>query len=449
MSKKQKIKSNPTLEKSPFSEKEMALMRSEIRDAEAGKRNFPIISEQFLYNPSLHRLRINPFELYQVMDHFQHSASAHLALGEQESINYDRYFDTILKHYAERIDIQALIDILIPVTKNTKIKREKRALLWATSEILSTISQQRPLSESIVVRSLIYTSMTFAMDLFKTVSKFTNKVEPYTFDYQQIMEGNFNEEEWIDFIHRFNNFEPDFTSALSQQALLILKECSPTAGLRFHHIIRYPLIMKHKQKRNILLPGETVTPEENPLEEESLDKETLERISVGIWKDLSFYKLNNQSETYFCYIKDAIRSIRDAAFGKVDENRLHADLNAIAYCFLSGLPINPFLAKLYQVSGENAENINPSDEKEIILDLKGSPENPHLYRKYAELLEQKEEKLGALHVYMYLQEISPDSELEIKITDLIQSIFEQQNSTMNSASNPGNAEPKSTLIVAP
>lgn len=427
--------------KSLFSDKEHAIIREELADANSHKRNIPIFQEMIQKYNELRDLRINPFQMLSVYNARYQSMTANASISGQ-TIQEERMIESIIQDYAERLDFASILEILVPIAKAVKIKREKRALLWLAGEILQTIGNNSSLKESLAVRAIIVSSFTHAMAIMDRISRFLRGEEPFSPIVPKILDGSWTKENWKALLVNTIDLESDFTTAMSSDLMALFNEISRPFGLRFHRVIRYAFAMKDKQKRSILLPGES-----SAQENDRLDEETSNRLMESLLRDLSPVRRVE-------FAKDAIQSIQSAAFGEIDKNQLSMHLNAVAYCFLSPIPISPFLAQLYRISGENAEQINPSDEKELIIDLKGSPENPLLYLRYVELLEQKGEFLPAAQVCDCLREIAPDlsDELNAKINQLRQRAGEEAAKKSQPAADSPETTPESSgskLIITP
>lgn len=434
--------------KNPFSDKELIIIRDELADSGGASRNMPIFQDCIDKYTHLRELRIDPYQMMSILESTHRAAAARASMSGQ-TIPENKILDSLIDDLSERVDFRRILDILIPVAKAAKIKREKRALLWAAGEILTTISEQHTPKKSLGIRSLILASINYSIRVNREIGLFLAGNEPYSFSYKYIINNAWTEKEWRDLLEKTHALEQDFTYNVSHTAMSLFKKISRPFGLRFHRIVRYAQAMKDKQKRNILLPGETQPQASDSESGNSLDHETIERLSYSIMAD---YSPGRRLE----YAKDALNSIQSAAAGEIDEPELNLYLNAAAYTFLSFMQVSPFLVYLYKASGDNAEQINPADEKELIVDIKGSPDNPSPYRRYGELLEQKGELLPALQVYSCVSDLTSDdgekTEIKAKMDALIHKITEEREKSKQTESNilvEQQEAPASSVIATP
>ncbi len=438
MSKKNK-KLNQTGSKSLFSEKENAIILEELKDKDAYQRNLPLLLTLLKDSPNLRSIRINPFQVMMVMESRHRTVMANASLGGQP-VPDEQFIDMVVQDFADQLNPEALLDSLMPIAKQTKIKREKRVLLWATGEIIATIAENKSCRESAAIRTIVLSSVQHSMGLSHHASNFIHEKEPFKFNYKQVLDDSLTDENWEELLNLSQEYEPDFTFSMSQHANSLFQGIKKPFGLRFHRVIRYASAAQGKQ-RSILLPGETSIPKNDENEEE-----IQRRMVGGLLGDFSIARRVE-------FAKEVISSIKTAAFGELEEDKLCPFLNAVAYCFLSPLPANPFLMQLYQTSGEKADQLNPDDEKELIIDIKGSPTNTKLYQRYAELLVNKEEYMGALQTYFYLQELleTPDPAFDEIIEDLLEkagkALEQEKSNTEKTVPTDDEAAPKSSIII--
>ncbi|MGC9328616.1 MAG: hypothetical protein ACP5I1_13350, partial [Candidatus Hinthialibacter sp.] len=233
--------------------------------------------------------------------------------------------------------------------------------------------------------------------------------EPFqSFTYNKFLDGSFHEDDWRELISYSLSFEPEFTYSMSQHMIHLNKKISRPYGVRFYRILNFIDSLKPNQKRRILQPGETELPQNDESQNNQFSNETM----VGIMMDLLIQR--------FEFAKDALQSIKSAAMGAMEDNSLNEMLNAAAYSLVSPAMYSLFIFHLFDQSCTNALQINPDDEKELIIDITASPKNARLYKKYAQLLEQKSDSIGAYLVYNHLQKLleTPDADVEKKILEL-------------------------------
>ncbi|MBN2329673.1 MAG: hypothetical protein JXR73_21205 [Candidatus Omnitrophica bacterium] len=394
--------------KNPFSKTEWAIIKEELKDEEAYKRNLPIFSKLMEKNDPMRSMRINPFHLMNLMASRVGTAMATNTLT-RESIQEGRIMDAVFQDVVDQIDPNFIMDVLMSAVKDTKIKREKRALLWATGELITTcLSQEGDQRASRVIQAIVFASMNHVMELTNRANTFFKEEEPFHFSYKKILDDSFDDDDWKALTDLTMSYEPDFTFYMSYQAADFCKKLSRPHGLRFYRILNYVSSRKPNQKRHVLLQGETEPNQNDENQDENFSEEQLR----GITRDLLFQRIE------LC--KSALQSMKSAAFGEVKDDLLNQSLNAAAYCMLSPVLFSMFIFQFIEKSVENAAQINPGDEKELIIDIIGSPKNTRLYEKYAQLLEQKGELAGAYLAYMRMEDLleNPDAELEKKILEL-------------------------------
>nr|HQH73435.1 hypothetical protein [bacterium] len=252
------------------------------------------------------------------------------------------------------------------------------------------------------IRTFVLASIDSAQKFLNQLDHFLLQREPSAFNYTQVLEGTFTHNDRMALIEALYEHESHFTRYCAEYARSIFDRVKKPFGLRFHHLLGYGWIAKDFESSSILTPGQNPTaPSANPV-----SQEVLERSLAIMTQDIRY-------QDPLDLIGELLRSFRTAAFGEVELQDLQRELNAAVYCFISIIRANLFTFEVYKQSGLHAMELNPRDEHALIIDLKSSPENPRLYRKYGDLLFEKGEKWGAFRAYdryLVLEE-KPDEEI--------------------------------------
>ena len=404
-----------------FSEKEKQIIREEMENSGAAQKNVPVLQQLFLSRPDLKKILFDPFRLLLLIDSTQRTLSTNASLTGTKPKEED-YLVPIMKQLAPHINGQLLIGYLLQYIKLTKIKKEKRALLWAVADLMVTVSDKINPEESPVVRSIVMTSIQNAMFLAFLVESVVEKQGPFNFDYTKFTEEKLDLAEYNRIYSLGAPSEPNLSMGVSVRAMEIFSFCQRPFGLRFYHLLHYPEIAGEVEKKRILLPGQSSSHESDDLSDEQLI-----RLSEALMKDIQYWNLSLQYRV--ALLKEVLVSVKSVAFAELENPVFQAALRALAYCILFTENWIPFFTHLYQTSGQNADHINPEDERDLIIDLKGSPLNPRAHRLYAELLYDKQELFGALNVYRRLSEIlpEPDESVNNRIEEIIEKLAVKHN----------------------
>jgi hypothetical protein len=194
--------------------------------------------------------------------------------------------------------------------------------------------------------------------------------------------------------------------------------CNRPFGLAFHHIIHYPQVAGNVEQKRILMPGQS-----EAKKDEDLSDEQILKMSETFIRDLYYW---NRSIRYRSQLaNEFVQSVRNAAFGETDKPEMKMALQGAVFCFLFTGDWLPFFLRVYQTSGQQADQFNVDEDKTKIIEMKSAPDNPRLYRQYADRLWERQEYNGALNAYMRLKEIQPevDDEVEARMEELKKTVM--------------------------
>ncbi|MBI1388693.1 MAG: hypothetical protein GC154_09630 [bacterium] len=376
-----------------LTDKDNEIIKKELDDPEAPRRNTPVLREMLLTNRALRRILYNPFQMLTLTQTLERDLVSRASLSNQQLTN-DQFFEQLIESVAPYLNLQGMLDFILAAAKHAKIKREKRVLLWAAAEIAIIISSQHRASESAVVRVVIMASLANAMELAQTASDFLDGKEPFNFSAEKLISDEFGEEDWNRLMQRVELFSQDFFMSISIRAMELFEALKKPFGLPFYRILHYPASIKTAERKLILMPGEEHAPKEEENEEEKM-----QRLAQSVRGDVDRGYLSRAD-------KDAVKAIKSAAFGEIDFEREPMMLNAAAFSTRFPSEWNPFFLRLYRESGEKAESINPKDEQNAIMDIKTDAKNPARYIRYGEVLFDKQNWAGAYNAYRHAQLLS-------------------------------------------
>lgn len=416
MSKKERKQAQPSNFKNPFSPKETEIIRQELADPDAVKNNIPVLSELFFVFPELRALLFDSYSLIPYLASLQQSMAANVSISGKAP-NMDAFYTEVIRRLAPSVHPEPVLDTLLTLSKEAKIKREKRALLWAGATLAAEIGQKVPLHQSPVIRCLIIASVQKASEVSRAVSAFVQGQEPFSFDHQKVADHAYGPEELTRMVQIIAPLEPDFSMGVAMHALGLFERVKRDFGLRFYQILHYPTVPGGPKRRLILLPGESQAPQQASEEERA---QRMEGLMEAMHRDFPYW-------LYRDFAPELIAKIKTASFGELPPQEAQVILNAAAYCLLIPQAWSPFLMKLYEVSGDKAESVNPPDELTLIQSIKDAPDRMDLYRRYGDLLYNKQELAGALITYYHIQSKyeEKDPELEKRIEEIQNKLREQ------------------------
>lgn len=372
-----------------ISDKENEIIKKELADPGAAKRNLPLLQEQFRNNRSLRRILFNPFQMLAIAQTVEREMQSQTSLSGQQ-VQDDEFYNRLIRQIGPYINPQTVLDYLIGIAKQTRIKREKRALLWSAANLATTLASGRPATDAAVIRALIIASLGNSFEIAQNVADFLDGKEPYHFSHEKLTEDRFGETEWQTLLETIQPYREDFFLSISMRALELFDQIDKPWGVRYYRIPHYSTAIKTAERKLIVLPGES----EAPKTDDEDENELMQRVAEALRNDIALGYLSRLD-------RDVVASLRSAAFGVVDFERDPALLNAASFAAYFPSEWNPFILRLYSESGEHAERINPPDETNLILDMKSNAASFELHLRYADLLFEKEEWAGAHNMYRH------------------------------------------------
>ncbi|MBZ0255788.1 hypothetical protein K8I31_06975 [bacterium] len=406
-----------------LSDKENEIIKKELDDPQAPVRNLPTLQEQLRKHPSLRRILYHPFQMLAMAQTIEQQLQSSASLAGRQ-IGHEEYYDHLIHEIAPHINPQVVLDFLLAVAKQTKIKRIKRVLLWAAANVAISISSGQNPTESPVVRAIVLASLGNSLEIAQKVTDFVDGKEPHQFNYAQMLDDSFSDEAWKKLLKDVNSIREDFFLSVSMRALELFERIKKPFGLRFYRLLHYPKAMKGTERKLIITPGETQSPQN-----EEDENEKMQRLVEALRNDVHNHNLSRID-------RDVAASVKSVAFGEIDFEQEPALINAAVFSSHFPSEWNPFVLRLYRQSGEQAEKINPSDETNIIIDLKSSPQNASLWRRYGDLLFDKEEWAGAFNVYRHVRILQDeyDESLNERLHEIEEKILaaSKQESSVNS-----------------
>ena len=380
-------KSRPRLHYLKLSEQELEIMHEESEDSQAAGRNWPLFSELMKNDPELSCMLYDPALLPILM--FRHvkqiQASQTLAGG---SAGQEEFLRSMMESLKPHFNAPRVMNDLIGLMKRHKIKREKRLLLWAIGDLMQVVYNKATLGKSVVFQAFVTTSIDYSMQLSQTANQIREGGEPYRFHYEDYLVSPIPVEKYNQWFDTFGHRIDSLHRVMSLWSMELFERIKKPFGLRFYQVIHFPFQHLEKKSKLIFSPGES----ESALSETITRQEKYEAITRALFQD--FYTLSLP-----VIIRQVVQSLRATAFGEVDPQELNHQCNAVAFSLLFPYLENMFRMTLYEKSAEQAEELNPEDERTDIIEIKNAPDNPRAYLRYAETLAEKEEWEGAFHVH--------------------------------------------------
>ena len=378
-----------------LSDKENEIIKKELDDPQAAARNLPALQDQLRKHPSLRRILYHPFQMLAIAQALEGQLQSRASLSGRP-IEHEEYYNQLIQQIAPQINPQVVLDFLLAVAKQTKVKRIKRVLLWAAANAAISISSNQAPTESPVIRAIVLASLGNSLEIAQKVTDFVDGKEPHMFHYSSMLDDTFGDAEWKKLLDDVKTIREDFFLSVSMRSIELFERMEKPFGLRFFRLLHYPEAMHSLQRKRIVTPGEANAPQA-----EKNDDELFQRLIEALRNDITHHNLSRID-------REVAASIKATGFGEIDFNQEPAMLNAAV--FASHLPSewNPFVLRLYRQSGEQAEKINPNDETNFIIDLKSNPQNASLWRRYGDLLFDKEEWAGAFNVYRHVKTLQDE-----------------------------------------
>lgn len=402
--------------------KDFDTIKEELSDPDAANRHSQTLTHLLINHPRLKQLLIPSFYVLPIVKEFHKQRVANSGLAIDKTGN-EQVGESLIRQLIPYINLDHLSAGILSISKEIKIKREKRALLWAFGELAIFLTEKdAKLTDSFVVQAVASASAQYSIIVFNESLKLITEQPPYEFSAQKILDGSFTHDDWNKIITQLNHIIFDVSQFLSFHAEKLFTLIQKPFGFRFYQIIHYPIVAKPSPKSLLVIPGHNPAPEDD---ESPTDR--LNRLTPGLSRDIAqHYSLDD--------VKDILSSIKSAAFGEVDPDDLKQSLNAAAINLIFPFAINKFLIDVYEKSGEIAEKINPPDEINAIVEIKSAPDNGEWIRRYADLLYRKEQWQAAFRVYKrYLDFIDePDEEMKNRLETIYKNYYQE----INIASNP-------------
>ncbi|MDP8245241.1 MAG: hypothetical protein P9L94_14250 [Candidatus Hinthialibacter antarcticus] len=395
-----------------LSDKENEIIKKELDDPQAAVRNLPALQEQLRKHPSLRRILYHPFQMLAMAQTLESQMQSRASLSGRQ-IEHEEYYNQLIQQIAPHIQPQVVLDFLLAVAKQTKVKGIKRVLLWAAASVAISISSGQNPTESPVIRAIVLASLGNSLEIAQKVTDFVDGKEPHQFRYSTMLDDTFGDADWKKLLEDVKTIREDFFLSVSMRALELFERVKKPFGLRFFRLLHYPDCMKGAGQKLIVTPSEANAPQEDVSEDEKM-----QRLIEALRNDITNHNLTRID-------REVAASIKTAAFGDIEFDKDPALINAAVFASHFPSEWNPFVLRLYRQSGEQAEKINPSDETNFIIDLKSQPQNADLWRRYGDLLYDKDEWGGAFNVYRHVKTLQDeyDESLNERLHDLEEKIL--------------------------
>ena len=212
--------------------KEQEIVREEIADSTAPKRNAPILNSIALREPAMIPLLFDPTYLPMFTAHLHDHLKADSALTGNLPTDVD-VFEELAQSLSDSFDPSLAIDVLLRVLKQTKVKRERRVLLWAIGDLIRSTSQKEPFARCIAFRTLISASIVNATNLYQQTDLFMDGKEPYNFNYQKVLDKTYTQSELQNLADSMKPNVDSFYTLLSMRSMLLFQDVKKPFGLRF------------------------------------------------------------------------------------------------------------------------------------------------------------------------------------------------------------------------
>ncbi|RJP20423.1 MAG: hypothetical protein C4527_24930 [Candidatus Omnitrophota bacterium] len=403
-----------------LSDKEREQIALEMRNTTSRESHAYLLCDLMVQNPELNDLLFEPVSLFLFMiattDPMRASGALTGQMPKQEDI-----LPVLIRSMSDQFNPYLALEFLIPAMKKTKVKRDKRALCWAIGDMLHCIHKKAPLYQSLFVRTVAAASIGVSTTLQQQAALFLQGEEPYHFDYANLVNDELVTNEWRRLAEILDRHLLSMHGFMSIHALQIFEMVSKPFGLRFHQIIHYPVLAYLTKSRIIITPDKTEDSHQEITDEHR--NEILIQLMVNDFAGIPPFR----------FVKNIVSIVKEAAYGVMEKEVLHKMLNAISFSSAFLTMSNPFLLHLYQRSGEWAEQLNPQDEWNDIIEMKSAPDNPAAYRRYADKLYEKNEREGAYFVYQRARALSKESDdhLHTRIRELEEYVTKEYTPDLN------------------
>ena len=215
-----------------FSEKEKQIIQEEMGNPEAVQQNVPVLQQLLLTRPELKRVLFDPFRLLLLLDSVQRNLTANASISGKQLKDED-FLIPVMRQLAPQINGQFLIGYLISYLKQTKIKKEKRALLWTIADLMITVSDKIKPENSPAIRSIVMTSIQNAQFLAFLVESLVENQGPFNFEYTKFTESNADLAEYNRIYSLVAPSEPNLSMGVSVRAMDLFSFCQKTNWIAF------------------------------------------------------------------------------------------------------------------------------------------------------------------------------------------------------------------------
>lgn len=403
-----------------LSEKEIAIMREEHDDKNGAQRNIPMMRHLLLTDPELSGMLYDPSLLPMLMAQvIRNLNSQHMFTSE--TTQNEEFLQAISHALLPHFNPSVILNDLIRVVKERKIKREKRTLLWACGDLMAIVYQRMQPQQSAVFQTIVTTSIDNATRLSQLASIIREGKEPYHFNYEDYMEGPVPQEKFEKLHEELGPQLPSLQRIMSLWAMEAFENIKKPFGFPFYDILQYPSAFPQKKSSLII----TSSHEDETQDKEENDEEKYRKILEALRKDRMLMTAQEVA-------KKVVDSMKSAAFGELAPDQLNGYLNAATFSLLFPFIDNPLLVRMYEFSGEHAGDLIAEDEKGDWIEINSDPDNPRLYQLYGDTLLAKENWHGARKAYIRAHDLmdEPTEELKTKLNDLNKRLYEEDQQMM-------------------
>ncbi len=396
-----------------LTDKERDQIAEEFRDQKTAEGHIYLLNDMFVKKPELQNMLFEPLSVFMYMLSMSRPMQASGTL-KGTMPNRDEMISTVIEGMSSQFNYYRALESLIPVMRRAKVKREKRALMWAVGEVFQSMRQNTQPHQCMVARTVAASSVARAMTVQEQTNQLLSGGEPYNYDYRNLLEPEKTGEEWDRLTSMVGRDILSIHGFASLEAMECFELAQKPFGLRFPHIIHYPVLASLSKKNLIVTPGDS---------EQKDEVSQQERMEILVESMITDFVSRPVIRT----VREIVNSVKASLFGEIEQERLQRLMNAVTLSTSILTMSNPFLMRLYEQSGEKADQLNPEDEMSDIIEIKSSPDNSRAYRIYGEKLFEKQDMEGARRVLLRAKVLlnEKDEELEARIRDLEEELEEK------------------------
>lgn len=396
-----------------FSDKERAIIEKEFEDEKAPERNFSILTNLLQTDSQLNRLLISPMDMSPFLREVEEEITSQSTL-EAKTPDSDEFVQKIYERIAPMMDPFAIADFFYKKAKDTKVKQQKKVLLWAAAEILINAGTPKgDIPRSAILYGLVVLSLSTAENYRGVMHAIMNGKEPYDFNYEQIIEDTYPMEKLDKLQKDTINFQSDIQFSMDLVANELAEKLSKPFGVPFCAIPSYAQMAKRTGGSSTIItsPNET-----NPAESMS-DEEKENHLALSMRMDILMGFMNEFSS-------HLLRSLEEASFGELQEDERKMLLNSAAYLVLFPSVWSRLWFTAYRNSGEKFREFNPEQDHPLIAEILASPNQPEPCIRYADHLLEREEVRGGYNMLRFAAQLyeEPDPDLLQRIYALDEKI---------------------------